>query len=209
MSEPTLAYDKNKTTINCYNKKASDFSARFLSLDTRGLCQRFLSLLPEKAHILDIDCGPGRDTKYFLDHGHQVTAFDAAEEFVKLARQHTGHPILHMTFEDMTFQEEFDGIWSMASLLHLSPQALLEVIEKNLIPALKSQRILYLCFKYGEGENISPDGRYFTDCSEESLQSLLDQFEALSIIDIWASEDSAPDRKGRLWINGLVQKDKL
>ena len=111
-----------------------------------------------------------------------------------------------MTFEDMTFQEEFDGIWSMASLLHLSPQALLEVIEKNLIPALKSQGILYLCFKYGKGENTSPDGRYFTDYNEESLQTLLKQFEALTIIDIWASEDSSPDRKGRLWVNGLVRK---
>lgn len=206
MSVATLAPDKNKMTIDCYNKKVSDFSTRFLSRDTRELCQSFLSLLPEKAHILDIGCGPGRDTKYFLDQGYQVTAFDAAEEFVKLARQYTGHPILHMTFEDMTFQEEFDGIWSMASLLHLSHQTLLEVIKKNIIPALKSQGILYLCFKYGEGENISPDGRYFIDHNEESLQSLFKQFKALTILDIWATEDSAPDRKGRLWINGLVQK---
>lgn len=27
-------------------------------------------------HILDVGCGSGRDAKYFIDKGYQVTAFD-------------------------------------------------------------------------------------------------------------------------------------
>lgn len=139
MNKSALKLDHHQMTIDCYNQKASDFTKRFLSLDTTELCNKFMSYLPPKAHILDMGCGPGRDTKYFLDHGYQVTAFDAAEELVKVARAHTDHPILHMTFEEMSFVEEFDGIWSMASLLHLSREELVQVFEKNLIPAgLKS-----------------------------------------------------------------------
>lgn len=205
MTGPALKINHHQMTIDCYNQQAPDFGKRFLSLDTSGLCQRFLSYLPAKAHILDIGCGPGRDTKYFLGHGYQVTALDAAEELVKLAREYTGHPILHMTFEDMAFQKQFDGIWSMASLLHLSHEELLTVFEKNLIPALKPQGILYTCFLEGRGDRITR-GRYFTDYTEESLQSFFEQFEDLTIFDIWAKEDNTPDRKGRSWINAIVQK---
>ena len=116
--------DKNQMTIDAYNKEASYFCNRFLSRDTGELCDRFLSRLPEKAHILDFGCGPERDRRYFLDRGYQVTALDASEELVKLGRQHTGHPILCMTFEEMTFKDAFDGIWAQASLLHLSYQEL-------------------------------------------------------------------------------------
>lgn len=205
MADTALTIDHHQMTIDCYNQQASYFGKRFLSLDTSELCQRFLSYLPEKAHVLDVGCGPGRDTKYFLDHGYQVTAFDAAEKLVKLARDYTGHPILHMNFEDMTFQEQFDGIWSMASLLHLRHEELLSVLKMKLIPALKPQGILYTCFQEGEGDHITR-GRYFTDYTEENLQSLFEQFEDLTILDIWSREDQTPDRKGRSWVNGLVRK---
>lgn len=205
MSEPAQKLNHHQMTIDCYNQQASYWGTRFLGLDTGKLCQRFLSYLPEKAHILDIGCGPGRDTKYFLDHGYQVTAFDAAEELVKIARDYTGHSILHMTFEEVAFQEEFDGIWSMASLLHLSHQELITVLKKNLIPALKPQGILYTCFQEGEGEKISKD-RYFTDYTEESLKALLAHFPDLTILDMWTQEDNTPDRKGRNWVNCIVRK---
>lgn len=205
MSEPALEFNHHQMTIDCYNQQASYWGARFLSLDTGKLCQRFLSHLPKKAHILDMGCGPGRDTKYFLDHDYQVTAFDAAEELVKIARDYTGHPILHMTFDEMAFQEEFDGIWSMASLLHLSREDLLRIIGKKLIPALKPQGVLYTCFQEGEGERIAKD-RYFTDYTKESLKSLLEQFPDLTILDMWVQEDNTPDRKGRNWVNCIVRK---
>src|ERR1700722_11012477 len=135
MIYPAVASDHNQQTIDFYNQNADHFFPRFLGAYTAHLYDRFLSLLPETAHILDAGCGAGRDSKYFLDQGYQVTAFDAAEALVKRARDHTNHPILHMTFNEITLQNEFDGIWAMASLLHLNRQECLEVLEKNLIPA--------------------------------------------------------------------------
>ncbi len=195
----------HQATIDCYNQQADEYGARFLSLDTKEHCQRFLGFLPEEAHILDAGCGPGRDTKYFLDNGYHVTAFDAAEEFVKQARAHTNHPILHMSFDYVTFKEEFDGVWAMASLLHLSREECFEVFQKNLVPALKLQGVLYCCFLEGEGERMAR-GRYFMDYTEEALRALFNQLETVTILDIWVQEDQAPDRKGRNWVNGLVRK---
>ncbi|WP_227780038.1 methyltransferase domain-containing protein [Rickettsia sp. Tenjiku01] len=33
--------------------------------------------------MLDVGCGVGRDTKYFLSQRYQVTAFDGSTEMVK------------------------------------------------------------------------------------------------------------------------------
>lgn len=208
MTASAPANNTKQATIEIYNQQAHFYGTRFLSLDTSELCQRFLSLLPEKAHILDVGCGPGRDTQYFLDRGYQVTAMDASEELVKMGRAYTGHPILHMTFEEMAFREAFDGIWAMASLLHLSRPELLQVLEKNLIPALKPQGIFFLCFLHGEGERLS-NGRYFMDYTRDGLSSLLTQFRKFIILDIWLQEDNSPDRQGRQWVHGLVQKKCL
>jgi SAM-dependent methyltransferase len=195
----------NETTIDCYDRDAVHYSCRFLGLNTKNLCDKFLALLPDKAHILDLGCGPARDTKYFVDKGYKVTALDASKELVKIGREYTGHPILHMKFEDMNFRQEFDGIWSMASLLHLSREALIKVFENNLITALKPQGILYACFIEGEAERIK-DGRYFHDYTQDNLKSILEQLNSFKILDIWTQEDSAQDRKGRSWVHFIVEK---
>ncbi|WP_412707499.1 methyltransferase domain-containing protein [Candidatus Rickettsia kedanie] len=45
--------------------------------------------------MLDAGCGVGRDTKYFLGQGYQVTAFNGSSEMVKLATKETGIDVLH------------------------------------------------------------------------------------------------------------------
>jgi SAM-dependent methyltransferase len=196
----------NQTNIDYYNTNATYFSERFNKLvDVYQLREKFLSLLPENAHILDVGCGSGRDTKFFIDQGYKVTAFDASEELVKRARHYTNHPISIMKFDEMNYEQEFDGIWAMASLLHIDAKVLPEVIEKNILPALKPQGIFYCCFKYGQGEHFQK-GRYFTDLNEESLQELFSPFSDIQILEIWRRSDGNPDRQGQAWINGLVQK---
>lgn len=195
-----------QATIDCYNENADEYRDRFLTMKTADFCQKFLSYLPKNAHILDAGCGPGRDTKYFLDHGYKVTAFDGAEELVKRAETYTNHPILHLSFHDITFQEEFDGVWAMASLLHLSEADCQDVLAHNLLPALKPSGVLFCCFLEGDGERISK-GRYFKDYTEDALRNLFAQFPDLSILHIWKEEDHAPDRKGRNWVYGIVRKE--
>ena len=38
--------------------------------------ERFASLVPEGAVVLDVACGQGRHTRFFLDRGHPVVAVD-------------------------------------------------------------------------------------------------------------------------------------
>lgn len=66
-------------------------------------------MLPKNAHILDAGCGSGRDAKYFQSQGHNVTAFDASEEMIKLSTKETNQQTLHLHFQDLDFKQEFDG----------------------------------------------------------------------------------------------------
>ncbi len=48
-----------------------------------------LSLLPDVAgqRVLDAGCGPGFNTRWLLDHGAQVVAFDVTPDMVRITRQ--------------------------------------------------------------------------------------------------------------------------
>ncbi len=89
---------------------------------------QFLSLVPTGGHILDAGSGSGRDSLFFIQHGYTVTAMDASEALGKLASQILGQPVLQLTFEEMSFENCFDGVWASLSLLHVS--------RSNLVPVL-------------------------------------------------------------------------
>ena len=63
--------------------------------------ERFLRLLDANTSILDFGCGSGRDTKYFLEKGYQVTATDGAAELCRLASEFTGIKVKEMLFQEL------------------------------------------------------------------------------------------------------------
>ena len=141
---------------------------------------------------MDAGSGPGRDSKIFTELGYKVTAFDASEEMVLLAKKYSNVEVLNLKFSEMTYFEKFDGVWACASLLHLSFKDLLIALEK-LSKALKPNGILYCSFKYGEGECQLED-RLFTYMNEETFSRIMEKT-PLKILKIWITEDLRPEKK--------------
>ncbi|MGD9298871.1 MAG: class I SAM-dependent methyltransferase [Thiohalocapsa sp.] len=106
----------------------------------------FLPLLPEPADILDAACGSGRDARAFATLGHEGTAFDASPALVALAEHHVGQTVHCLRFQDISWQDAFDGIWACASLPYV-PAAKLPVVMRRLRRALKPGGVLYASFK--------------------------------------------------------------
>ena len=67
-------------TLKYYAVNTDEFIASTLEADMSVTQEKFLSLLPKGASILDLGCGSGRDSLCFLQKDFQVTAVDGSEE---------------------------------------------------------------------------------------------------------------------------------
>lgn len=191
-------------TLSYYNQNAAQFSDSTQSLDFASVQDKFLSFLQPHAHILDFGCGPGRDTKYFLDHGFRTDAIDGSEEFCRIASEYTGISVKQMLFKELNASEEYDGIWACSSILHSTYDDLKDILKK-LARALKQEGILYASFKYGDFEGMR-NGRYFIDMTEDKLQRILQETDVFQIKEKWISSDVRPGRDDEKWMNMILVK---
>lgn len=191
-------------TIQYYNQNAEQFVQGTLSVDFMATQERFLSKLSVDVCILDLGCGSGRDTKYFLDQGYNVEAIDGSEELCKLASTYTGIEVKNMLFQDLQEVDKYDAIWAYSSILHL-PYAELVGVMKKMVIALKDNGLIYASFKCGTFEGIRND-RYFIDMTEDNLEELLQDVDGLAIEETWVTSDVRPGRGEEKWLNLFLRK---
>lgn len=113
----------------------------------------------------------------------------------------------YQAFEDLFenhSREKYDGIWACASILHLNKAELSGVFEK-MSRALKKTGIIYTSFKYGDFEGMR-NGRYFTDFTEESFASLLNNIPLLTIEKQWITGDARQGRENEKWYNIILKR---
>lgn len=195
-----MMFDKN---VDYYNKNADSFFEGSVKADMSGVRRRFLSYIQVGGRILDAGCGSGRDSKAFIEAGYDVISFDASEEMCKRASEYIDREVKNMRFEEMSFSNEFDGIWACASLLHV-PQDELPDIIKKIRDALKLGGIVYASFKYGEGTKMRGD-RVFSDFTEKSVIPLFENA-GFVIVSNEVGTDSRPGREDEKWVNVIGVK---
>lgn len=193
------------TTIDYYNKNAEKFFNETVNVDMSKLYEPFLRLLPKGAKILDAGCGSGRDSLAFKNLGYEVTAFDASKELVKLASEYLGQSVGNLRFEDINYENEFDGIWACASLLHV-PKDKIQVVLKKLTASLIDTGILYASFKYGN-KSYSKQDRFFNCYTEKSIISVIGEIKILKVKKISVTDDMRKVRKGERWLNIYMIKN--
>jgi SAM-dependent methyltransferase len=202
MPHPT--HPAQRDTLAYYDANAEVVAQRLLAITPTDEYERFLAHLPPGAHILDAGCGIGRDSRFFIQQGYTVTACDGSSELARRASQFLGQPVLHLYFEDLAFQNEFNAIWASASLLHVPAAHLPEVFER-LESALKPGGILYASFVYGPGE-VLRNGLLFNDQTEATIENLLSVRPRFEIVNLWKTADPPPSRPDRAWLHVLLRK---
>ena len=192
------------STINYYNLNAKSYFTSTVNADKSDCYERFKKYIKLGDSIIDVGAGSGRDIKYFVKCGFDVEGIDASAELCKLASDYTGVSVKCCTIEEWRPEKKYSGIWANASLLHLN----MEEIQKFMcrIPdMLQDKGILYFSLKSGITTGMDADGRFFTDISEEIVQHFIEQSTAITIVDMWKTDDKL-NRSDFNWINVIVQK---
>ena len=194
------------STLEYYDQNAEQFFKTTADVDFTDNQDRFLQYLQLGSRILDLGCGSGRDARYFLGKGYQVDATDGSAEICRLASEYTGIPVRQMLFNELDAEEEYDGIWACASILHLPEEELRDVMHR-IGTALKEDGVFYTSFKYGDfaGER---NGRYFRDFTEESFREFLTDFHEFRMTDQWITSDVRPNRGEEKWLNVLLRRTR-
>ena len=191
-------------TIEYYNENVSKFVNDTQDVVFCATQDLFLSYLNEGNSILDLGCGSGRDTKYFLSKGYKVDATDGSEEICKVASDYTGINVKCLLFNELDEIDKYDGIWACASILHLDRNDLIDVFHR-IARALKDNGILYTSFKYSEFEGMR-NGRYFTDFTLESFNEFQTNIPEFIIEKKWITRDVRAGREDEKWLNLIMRK---
>ncbi|MCG8479407.1 MAG: class I SAM-dependent methyltransferase [Spirochaetales bacterium] len=111
-------------TQDIYERNARRFDAeRSRVLFERPWLDRFASLLPGRATVLDVGCGAGVPiARYLIDIGLQVTGIDASREMIAMsAERFPTATWLIADMRDLALERKFNGIVSWHAFFHLTP----------------------------------------------------------------------------------------
>lgn len=201
LQKKMLSYD----TLAYYNQNAGEYFEQTVEADLQQSYDKFLTLLPKDAYILDFGCGSGRDSKYFIEKGCRVKAIDGSIEMCKLATKYIGQEVFCMKFEDLNETEVYDGIWACSSILHVEKEQLPNILLK-MLAALKKNGVIYTCFKKGTGIEIK-EGKYYHYLTKEELDDILSKLAIkATIIDYYETNSSVKRPDKPIWNNFLIRK---
>jgi SAM-dependent methyltransferase len=160
-SRPALPNnDRVLDSVAAYSNAPQDYVERY-SDHLLDRPRKFAKQLPVPSRILDLGCGPGRDLRIFAECGHKAIGLDLNPDFVQLASTHGDVTLGDIRDVASLFSpSSFDGIWAQASLVHLSHDETVRVLETlNLLLAPNGH--FYACVSaFGEtGWREEADGR--------------------------------------------------
>ena len=192
------------STIDYYNNHAQEYFDFTVKADMSEQYEQFLKFVKRGGKILDFGCGSGRDSLYFKNKGYDVTAIDGSEEMCKLARAYTGLDVKCMNFYDFNEVDSYDGIWACASLCHLPRKDLLDILIR-LRNALMEKGHICMSLKNGQGEEITPEGRFYSYLDLAAAEELFEQANLDEVVVYMSKSVNNPDET-KFWNNFVLKK---
>lgn len=162
----------DKETLAVYEARAGDYAKMVATDAPFPALEAFIASLPQGAHVLDLGCGTGRATARMIASGLSVDARDASPAMIDIASELYGVKAVQATFDSISDENRYDGIWANFSLLHAPkkdfPRHLLALHR-----ALKPAGRLHLGMKTGTTEIRDSIGRFYALYTQVELENLL------------------------------------
>lgn len=194
-------------SIDYYNRFAKKYYEETVDLSMEEQLQQFMKLIPDGAAVLDLGCGSGRDSLFLVEEGYDVTAVDGAKNMCELAQIHIGKEVLNLTYDELDFDEVFDGIWACASLVHVQTDELASTLLK-VLRCLKPGGVIYMSFRYGDflGFNSDIEFNAYTEETIDAIITSCNEKQSVEYLDIYKTRDLREEYKDNEWINIYLRK---
>ena len=112
--------------------------------------------------------------------------------------------IYFVRFEEMGWQEEFDGVWACASLLHIPKKDMNKVFDL-IYTALKAGGIFYTSFKFGDAEEVRRE-RFYSDYTPTQIKELFERNNRFEVLECFVTGDVRENHKDERWVNVIAAK---
>jgi SAM-dependent methyltransferase len=172
---------------------------------------RLIARLAPGASVLDVGCGSGLKSKYFLDRGFKVIGIDISESLLAIARRLApGGDYRLLSMEELDqVPETFDLVFAQASLLHIPKREAAAVVAK-MAERTKQSGFVYVAVK--ETKPGQPDEsmlkesdygyeyeRFFSYFTQEEIEGYMEAA-GLAVI------SAAKSGNKTIWIQVVGQK---
>jgi SAM-dependent methyltransferase len=128
----------NQHIINCYDKTAKAYAAKYLDELTkkhldRILLNAFATENREKGKFIDLGCGPGQTTKFLYECGiKEIVGTDISPAMIQTAKEI--HPHLPFEVADMLAlqyaNEQFAAVVAFYAIVHFNDEQLVKAIQE-------------------------------------------------------------------------------
>lgn len=197
--------------MNYYEENADILVEHYESADVNNVQNLLLKTFDINSKLLEIGCGSGRDVLFMIENNYNVIAIDGSKNMIEEAKkihselkERLFHRILP---NDLEFDNKFDGIYSISTLMHLSKDDLKKTLSK--IYSLLNQNGKFLMSVSLFRDDIDKDGfddkgRFFLLLSLEEWIKICEEV-GFRIVETKRNKDGL-DRNGIEWLTMVVEK---
>jgi cyclopropane fatty-acyl-phospholipid synthase-like methyltransferase len=199
-------------TLAYYKINAKYLSKQYECAKIDHIHKLLLNLFSPSLHLLEIGCGSGRDASFMIRNGYNILAIDGSKEMVEEAKRY--HPELKDSLEVLCIPDElhfkpssFDGVYSIATLMHLKQDAI-DATFKEVYNLLKPNGKFVFSVPIQRDDidkkNRDQQGRHFSMLSKSEWIQYCTKYK----FEIAYSEVSYDglDRDGIVWLTSVVRK---
>ena len=187
-----------------YQRHFQTYFETTVGIDPTSFLTLFAQSVSRGSRVWDIGCGSGRDLLWLKKRGFRPTGLERSIGLARLARGHSGRPVVVGDFENFDFSRiHADGMLLTATLVHVPPHRV-KVILSRILTGLKSEGVLFISMKKGAG-TVEDDatGRRFYLWQSKTLESI---FQALNLTVMTVSSNASALGTNETWLAYLLRK---
>lgn len=198
-------------TLSYYENNFIALVNHYELADVNDVQKLLLQTFEQNLTLLEIGCGSGRDASFMTKNYFDITAIDGSKNMIEEAKKihpELSEKLFHKTLpNDLDFDKKFDGIYSIATLMHLSEKDLRKTILK-IYDLLNQNGKLFMSvslFRDDVDENGFDDkGRFFLVFSFDKWINLLKNA-GFKILEVETNKDGL-NRNGIEWLTMVAEK---